>query len=89
MTTICNRGGVFLDTGIQVVFDQIDGAGARTRLCDLRTTEPVAPGACTVVRCTAPVPADGIFEAIADERALISECCEANNTARSMADCIL
>ncbi len=87
--TICNRGGVFLDTGIQVVFDQIDSAGARTRLCDLRTTEPVAPGVCTTVRCTAPVPADGIFEATADERALISECREANNTARSMADCIL
>ena len=86
--TICNRGVVFLDTGIQVVFDQIATDGARTRLCDLRTTEPVAPGECTEVSCTAAVPADGIFEATADEEALIGECREANNGARSMADCL-
>jgi hypothetical protein len=86
--TICNRGTVFLDTGIQVVFDQVVGA-ERTRLCDLRTSEPVAPGVCTTVSCEADVPADGVFEATADERALIVECHEDNNVARSMADCIL
>lgn len=84
--TLCNRGTVFLDTGLQVVFDQIVGSD-RTRLCDLRTTEPVAPGVCTTVSCEADVPADGVFEATADERAL--ECHEDNNAARSMADCIL
>ncbi|GAB4216245.1 MAG: VCBS repeat-containing protein [Sandaracinaceae bacterium] len=86
--TMCNRGTVFLDTGIQVVFDQIIGMD-RTRLCDLRTTEPVAPGVCTTVSCEADVPADGVFEATADERALVVECHEDNNTARSMADCVL
>ncbi len=86
--TLCNRGTVFLDTGIQVVFDQIVGMD-RTRLCDLRTTEPVAPGVCTTVSCEADVPADGVFEATADERALVVECREDNNAARSMADCIL
>jgi hypothetical protein len=85
--TLCNRGAVFLDTGIQVVFDQVLD-GVRTRLCDLRTTEPVAPGVCTTVACTAAVPADGLFEATADERALIVECDEANNTASSTADCL-
>ena len=33
-----------IDNGLQVVFDQIAGDGTRTRLCDLRTDEPVAPG---------------------------------------------
>lgn len=86
--TICNRGVVFLDAGIQVVFDQIGEGGARTRLCDLRTTEPVAPGECTTVSCTAPVPADGDFEATADDEARIGECREANNSARSTANCL-
>lgn len=86
--TICNRGAVFLDTGIQVVFDQLAGDGGRMRLCDLRTTEPVAPGECTTVSCTAPVPADGVFEATADDEALIVECREANNSARSEANCL-
>jgi hypothetical protein len=86
--TLCNRGIVFLDTGIQVVFEQIADDGTRTRLCELRTSEPVAPGECTEVSCSAPVPADGVFEAIADDEALIGECREANNTARSMADCL-
>jgi hypothetical protein len=40
------------------------------------------------VSCTAAVPADGIFEATADEEALIGECREANNAARNMADCL-
>lgn len=87
--TICNRGVVFLDTGVQVVFDQIADDGTRTRLCDLRTTEPVAPGECTTVGCTAPVPADGVFEATADDEALIGECVESNNSARSEADCLM
>jgi hypothetical protein len=86
--TLCNRGVVFLDVGVQVVFDQV-GDGGRTRLCDLRTTEPVAPGECTDVACTAPVPADGVFEASADEEGLIGECREANNAARSEANCLL
>ncbi|AKF10951.1 hypothetical protein [Sandaracinus amylolyticus] len=86
--TLCNRGPVFLDTGIQVVFDQIGDDGARTRLCDLRTTEPVAPGVCTTVSCTAPVPADGVFEATADDARTIAECREANNSARDVADCL-
>ena len=85
---ICNRGVVFLDAGIQVVFDQIADDGTRTRLCDLATTEPVAPGVCTTVSCTAPVPADGIFEAIADDEGTITECIESNNRARSAADCL-
>ncbi len=84
---ICNRGTVFLDTGIQVVFDQLEG-GARTRLCDLRTEEPVAPGVCTTVSCEADVPANGVFEATADERGLIVECHEDNNAARSEAACV-
>jgi hypothetical protein len=86
--TLCNRGVVFLDTGIQVVFDQIATDGMRTRLCDLRTVEPVAPGECTTVSCVAPVPADGVFEATADDEARIGECHEANNSARSMANCL-
>jgi len=86
--TLCNRGAVFLDLGLQVVFDQIADDGSRTRLCDLRTTEPVAPGECTMVSCTAPVPADGVFEATADDEALVGECREANNSARSEADCL-
>ena len=86
--TLCNRGAVFLDTGIQVVFDQLVGS-ERTRLCDLRTTEPVAPGVCTTVSCEADVPADGLFEATADEQALVGECLEDNNVARSMADCVI
>ena len=87
--TLCNRGVVFLDLGIQVVFDQIAEDGTRTRLCDLRTTEPVAPGECTDVSCTAPVPADGDFEAIADDESLVIECDEANNRASSEADCLI
>ena len=79
---------VFLDVGIQVVFDQL-GDGGRTRLCDLRTTEPVAPGECTEVSCTAPVPAQGVFEATADDEGLIGECAEANNAARSEANCLM
>jgi hypothetical protein len=86
--TLCNRGVVFLDAGIQVVFDQIGSDGSRTRLCDLRTTEPVAPGECTTVSCTAPVVADGTFEATADDEARVSECREANNSAESEADCL-
>ena len=87
--TLCNRGAVFLDLGIQVVFDQIATDGTRTRLCDLRTSEPVAPGECTDVSCTAPVPADGVFEATADDEGLIGECQEANNASRSRADCLM
>jgi len=86
--TLCNRGVVFLDVGIQVVFDQL-GDGGRARLCDLRTTEPVAPGECTEVSCTAPVPAQGVFEATADDEGLIGECAEANNSARSEANCLM
>lgn len=86
--TLCNRGVVFLDAGIQVVFDQIAVDGTRARLCDLRTTEPVAPGECTTVSCTAPVPADGLFEATADDEALVGECLEGNNSAQSEADCL-
>ena len=86
--TLCNRGVVFLDLGLQVAFDQLDGDGVRTRLCDLRTEEPVAPGECTTVRCTAPVPADGVFEAIADDEGQVGECLEGNNRARSEADCL-
>ncbi len=86
--TICNRGAVFLDTGIQVVFDQVADDGTRTRLCDLRTTEPVAPGECTTVSCTAPVPADGTFEATADDEGLIGECREGNNSSQSDANCL-
>ena len=86
--TLCNRGVVFLDVGLQVVFDQL-GDGGRTRLCDLRTTEPVAPGECTEVSCTAAVPADGVFEATADDEGLVGECREANNAARSVANCLM
>jgi hypothetical protein len=79
---------VFLDAGIQVVFDQVASDGTRTRLCDLRTTEPVAPGECTTVSCVAPVPADGTFEAMADEESLVGECIEDNNRAENEADCL-
>ncbi len=85
---VCNRGAVFLDTGLQVVFDQVADDGTRTRLCDLRTEEPVPPGACTVVSCEASVPAQGSFEATADEEGLVSECDESNNTARNHASCL-
>lgn len=84
---ICNRGAVFVDTGIQVVFDQLEGE-SRARLCDLRTSEPVAPGVCTTVSCEADVPANGVFEATADERGLVVECLEDNNAARSEASCV-
>jgi hypothetical protein len=87
--TICNRGVVFLDAGVQVVFEQVSSDGTRSRLCDLRTTEPVAPGECTMVSCLAPVPADGTFEAIADDEALVGECLETNNRAESEADCLM
>ncbi len=87
--TLCNRGAVFLDAGIQVVFDQVAADDTRTRLCDLRTMEPVAPGECTTVSCTAPVPADGTFEATADEEALVGECIEDNNRAQSEANCLM
>ncbi len=85
---LCNRGAVFLDVGLQVVFDLVSDDGTRDRLCDLRTEEPVPPGACTIVSCEAPVPAQGTFEAIADEEDVVAECDEANNSARSQATCL-
>ncbi len=85
---ICNRGAVFLDTGLQVLFEQEAADGTRSRLCDLRTGEPLAPGACTTVSCEASVAADGVFVATADEEDVVAECREDNNVARSEASCL-
>jgi hypothetical protein len=82
---VCNRGGVFIDFGVEVIFVQVGGA----ELCRLRTTEPVPPGSCTEVSCLAPVRAQGEFEAIVDPDVTILECVEDNNGSRGMASCLM
>ncbi len=83
---VCNRGAVLNDAGVEIIFRQ---DGGTTELCRLRTTEPVPPGVCTPVMCTAPVPADGVFEAVVDPDEIISECIEGDNRALGMANCLI
>jgi hypothetical protein len=81
---VCNRGRASLDSGVEVIFRQSMSA----ELCRLRTREPLRSGACTPVECTAPVPAQGVFEAVVDPDGRIGECRETNNLAQGMAACI-
>ncbi len=82
---VCNRGGALVDSGVTIIFTQM---GDGTELCRLATTEPVPAGVCTNVSCTAPVLAEGVFEAIVDPDAVIFECQEANNGATGRANCL-
>lgn len=82
---VCNRGASFLDAGVTVIFRQAGG----DELCRLLTADPIAPGECTPVSCVAPVQADGVFEAVVDPDAIISECIEGNNGASGEANCLL
>ncbi|MDP3278167.1 MAG: VCBS repeat-containing protein [Deltaproteobacteria bacterium] len=83
--SVCNRGRVLLDRGVEVIFRLRTGG---TELCRLRTNEPIAPGACTPVDCFAPVPARGIFEAIVNPDGTLGECNSDNNNAEGEAFCI-
>lgn len=82
---VCNRGRVLLDRGIEVIF-RLRGDGRE--LCRLRTTEPIAPGVCTPVECTAPIPARGVFEAVVNPDQTLGECRLDNNLADGEAFCI-
>jgi hypothetical protein len=81
---VCNRGRASLDNGVEVIFRPAMGA----ELCRLRTRDPLAPGVCSSVECTASVPARGVFEAVVDPDGRIGECRESNNVAQGMAACI-
>ncbi len=85
VANVCNRGAALLDSGVEVIFRHMGG----DELCRLRTTEPVPPGVCTEVSCTAPVQAQGVFEAVVDPDGVIAECVEANNDASGEAHCLM
>jgi hypothetical protein len=82
---VCNRGRVLLDRGIELIF-RLRGDGRE--LCRLRTNDPISPGVCTPVECVAPLPARGVFEAVANPDQTLGECRTDNNRAEGEALCI-
>jgi hypothetical protein len=77
----CNRGTGVAGAQSSVQFEAVGGDGGRTALCTATAGEPVPPGRCVDVGCTAMFTPDArtSVEAVADVNDQVQECRERDN----------